>query len=714
MCGIGGILRITPPGEAHEPIPEAWLDAIDEAIKWRGPDGAGRFRDKVVKPDGTTVEVALVHRRLSIIDIEGGAQPMVRGGGADGSGQDLIALVFNGCIYNHRALRAELEAGGCRFESDHSDTEVIAQTASQLKSLKRPIDGDDDKEYQPYAELDGMYAAALWDRRSALLVLMADQFAEKPLFVWQAGDQRLCAFASSPTAFLELSRHGVVHRAEMSRWRIALAEWIALGSYMIPPCKSITQCQWEDGPLIAANAPEQPRGTRIANWSLSVLVAATAILFPTTAAVVLSLLLLLCLFALVAVQRQRRRVGIRSTDNLDHLLEAAVVERLEADVPLGCFLSGGIDSSLIALYAKKSLGRLTTLCVRMPDDRYDESTHAQRVAEHLGTDHITLDVETSAADDLVHLIGLMGLPFGDSSLLPTYWLCRAARKHVKVALSGDGGDELFMGYERYRAARWLPLARLVAWAMPRDAGDHPDPTARDAKEARFWNAARGVGYTDLVSIFPSEMQRELFSGPRTVKGRTSRPSSQFLGRGQARRFDLEHYLPADLLRKTDTASMAAGLEVRCPFLDKQLAAAARATPVSTLMRGNTAKAMLRELAAKHLPAEIVNRPKQGFAIPISEWFRSDFGDLRTCLLDHLSGERPFGFVHDELGINMAYVRRLIDEHWAAGGLTPLHTTQAVRRHDHGQRLFALLSLSIWVRQQERAERGGERVMEARG
>lgn len=377
-------------------------------------------------------------------------------------------------------------------------------------------------------------------------------------------------------------------------------------------------------------------------------------------------------------RRIRRRVS--GPDHLGALLSASVAERLEADVPLGCFLSGGIDSSLVAHYAKQHLGRLTTLCVRMPDPRYDESVHAERVAKHLGTDHITLDVEPAAAEDLQLLIGNLGLPLGDSSLLPTYWLCKAARKHVKVALSGDGGDELFCGYERYRAARWLPWLRPIAWAIPLSKYDERDPTSKDAKIARLIRAARGKGYTDLLAIFPSELRRKIFK----ARGRECE-KSRFLGRGQARRFDLRHYLPGDLLRKVDTASMTAGVEVRCPFLDNQVVDAALATPIRTLMRGNSPKALLRELAARHLPPEIAARPKQGFAIPVGEWFRTDFGGLKTLLMDTLASSEPFGFAGEALGINMPGVRSMVDEHMAGG-------------RDHGQRLHALLVLAIWSRQ----------------
>jgi asparagine synthase (glutamine-hydrolysing) len=381
---------------------------------------------------------------------------------------------------------------------------------------------------------------------------------------------------------------------------------------------------------------------------------------------------------------------IRSIDHLDDLLAASVRGRLDADVSLGCFLSGGIDSSLIAHYALRERGALTTLTVRMPDARYDESPHAERVAAHLGTNHIVLDCDAeSAAEDLVLIIETLGLPFGDSSILPTYWLCRAAREMVKVALAGDGGDELFYGYDRYGASRYIWLGGLVYPSWLR----RTDPRSKSERLARLAIAARSSNrYWELLAIFQRPDRRALFG-----KAKGCLCADPFLPQHtEPRMVDLGTYLPCDLLRKVDTASLMNGLEVRCPMLAKALAEAAYVTSRRSLTRGGP-KGMLRELARKHLPREVADRPKQGFSIPISNWWRTNFGGLRDLLLDVLAGERPFGRVHDVLEINMDFVRRMLDEHWAAGGLTPMHTSRHVRPRDHGQRLFALVSLAIWSR-----------------
>jgi asparagine synthase (glutamine-hydrolysing) len=394
--------------------------------------------------------------------------------------------------------------------------------------------------------------------------------------------------------------------------------------------------------------------------------------------------------------------------NLESLLEQAVARRLEADVPLGCFLSGGVDSSLIAYFAKKHQPGLMTFSVRMPDSRYDESQYAERVAQQLSTKHRTLDISMNPADDLVRLIGTLGQPFGDSSILPTFWVSRSARQHVKVAIAGDGGDELFLGYERYLAAPFL--AKHWRWLrrLPVSFLHSRQPKSRANKFARLVDMAgdfRLLGVLAMGSIFSVEQLESL--NPSIRPGRWACSSDEdhhsimdtlaSMGVsfepiwpdeavGALRACDLEHYLPNDLLRKVDIASMACGLEVRCPFLDRDLARAALAAPIEQLMPGGQRKGLLRQIARKYLPKEIVDRPKMGFAIPIGEWFRDDNlpargAGMKTLLLDHLNSTEPFGPIQ----LNRKAVQRFIDEHMSG-------------KRDHGQRLFTLLTLSIWARQ----------------
>ena len=634
MCGIGGILRTD-----GEPIPDEWLDAIDARIAYRGPDGRGRFRDRVEidTPDGKRiVEIAFVHRRLSIIDHEDGAQPMVSQRGRNDS-EGLVAVVFNGCIYNHRELRKELESNGHRFETDHSDTEVLIHSWREWK--EKLID-----------HLEGMYAFAVWDREAASLYLARDWFGEKPLY------------------------HGPVYHDHDE----------------VNPCvvfasdaRSITgigEFQWgqDDPPALVDYAT---RYLQLGyGWKLETPYCQQSVHAVRVGQRAKSQA------GRDSLDRTPRPVELHSTDSdtIESLLEQAVQRRLEADVPLGCFLSGGVDSSLISYFARKHKPDLRTFSVRMSDERYDESRHAERVAKKLSTQHTTLEVHANPAADLVMLINTLGQPFGDSSILPTYWVSKAAREHVKVAISGDGGDELFVGYERYMAAR--PVARFhrVLSLLPLESLLGAHPKSRLHKLGRLGVMARefpSLGVLAMESIFTQPQIDQLMGQVRSQPARYTKDEGGVAdARADLRWCDTQWYLPNDLLTKVDTASMACALEVRCPFLDRDLANAVLAMPIEQLIPGGKRKGLLRQIARKYLPAEIVDRPKMGFAIPIGEWFRSDYGGMKALLLDHLQSADPFG----PIDLNRKAVQRFIDEHLTG-------------KRDHGQRLFTLLTLAIWAK-----------------
>jgi asparagine synthase (glutamine-hydrolysing) len=360
---------------------------------------------------------------------------------------------------------------------------------------------------------------------------------------------------------------------------------------------------------------------------------------------------------------------------LDEAIRRAVRERLEADVPLGCFLSGGVDSSLIASYAQEVKPDLATFTVRMPDPGLDESNAAEQIAAALGTSHTTLECGATPAEDLPRLIAQTGLPFGDSSLLPTHWLSRAVRRHATVALSGDGGDELFAGYDRHAAAaRVGPYARLLAHYP---FGPGPGTRSRRARAARLADACRHDGYLDLVSVFPRSMLAQL-----GVEAPAEAPVAWDVGAALAH--DQGHYLPDDLLVKSDSAAMAAALEVRSPLLDARVVALANGAPVATLMPGGERKGLLRALARRRLPAPAMDRPKQGFAIPVGGWFRTDFGGMGSLLGDTLSSADPLPVSALGCAIDLRYARRLLDEH--LGGA-----------RDHSQRLYVLLVLALYAR-----------------
>jgi asparagine synthase (glutamine-hydrolysing) len=766
VCGIAGILRVYDPGEPIPPplvsIPEGWLDILDDSIKHRGPDGRGRFRDRVIRrEDGATVDIALVHRRLSILDHAGGHQPMVSvrkgagviaakrasGGHSSGGGwllyetpddpalhawaeragaprtpsatetyvadDDLIAVVFNGCIYNHRELRRELQAAGHVFTSDHSDTEVL-------------VHGWREWGVHALVNARGMFGLAIWDRGRSNLVLLRDFAGEKPLYFSRPILERNSAllFSSAPTHLEQLATivaldersawrsivlghiqtlesKGVqadcpkfveslspalgvptlklntasisldfwksrVATADQSRPRLSLAKWLARG--------------WDQGTSLTRVGEVTPRNI-VSAFNDDRVSSGNSIIDPHS-----------------ETERIPRRRAL-TPELAEQLLLASVESMIDADVPMGCFLSGGIDSGLIAAMAQRILARrgtrLRTFTMRMPQIRIDESEAAAATARHIDSTHTTLECAPTAAEDLLRLIPQLGVPFGDSSLLPTVWLCRAARSHITVALAGDGGDELFAGYERYRAAMWLDRnARWLSW-LPVAMFPHGHQFSKRDRVRRMIHASRYGGYERLLDVFDATDLRGL-TGAHT-KG--TRYKLSYIDpdkrAGSPGWIDFNSYLPQDLLRKTDFASMSVALEVRLPFLSFDVARHALVTPASTLMPHGQRKGLLKRVARKYLPADIVDRPKQGFAIPIGEWFRSDYGGLRQMLLDHLLSPEPFG--PDSLGINsminMNFVKQMLQEHDDAG----IASIWPWKGRDHSQRLYMLLVLSIWAK-----------------
>lgn len=630
MCGIGGIVRFvssaTPRVPVEHAIPSTWLDAIDGAIAHRGPDGSGRFRAASRDDHGRVVHVALVHRRLSIIDPAGGAQPLLArpDQGADDPTQ--AAIVFNGCLYNHRAVRAELAREGVAFHTDHSDTESLLHAA--LRWGERAAD-----------HLEGMYAAAVWmahgPNRFGRVMLLRDAAGEKPLYLagpFALGDGEVWCFASTIPAIVAWAR---VAGVRMTLDAAALREWLAVGWSERMPWAKVREIGPGETWLVGESTPRHVR-------------------------------------RLGEVDAPVR--GFESAAEVDSAIAACVQARLEADVPLGCFLSGGVDSSLVALHARRALGALHTFTVRMNDARYDESAFAQEAARKIESRHSTIDVQPRPAEDLPLLIERLGLPFGDSSLLPTHWVSRAAREHVRVAIGGDGGDELFMGYERHTLGPLLRWRRLLA-LLPITSLSRNDPKGKSDRLARLVVACRSGSYADLVGIFQSPDLRGLLRGVPRVGVRDD-------GLGDVRLADMRRYLPSDLLRKTDAASMAVALEVRAPLLDRGLAARALATPARLLLRGGR-KGLLREAARMHFAAALVDRPKMGFAIPIGAWFRADHAGLGGLLRARLESSSGLGAAGELLGIDPRACRRLMSEHMQG-------------RRDHSQRLYALLVLSLWA------------------
>lgn len=497
MCGIAGILRLhrpdTPIPPHFESIPEEWLDLLDDSIKHRGPDGAGRFRDRATRPDGTVVDVALVHRRLSIIDHAGGWQPMVHIRHPDGSGEllkpqrfipdhigarskgigiidltgetthvpphvrdadDVVAVAFNGCIYNHRELRAELEALGHRFETDHSDTEVLVHGWREW--------GQDLREH-----LDAMHMHLTWIRSRGMMVSGSDRTGEKPLYFDTDRDSTLFVCSSSPAGLVRLARAVGLDSGEVNHENAY--NWIMRGAWMEPPlhCFAASPRFWGTWP------------TESGEWAM-------------------------CSRASVLPERGSSDFAqpFRTSGEVAETLETSVRHRLDADVPTGVFLSGGIDSGLIAAIASQLTdGAIRAYTVRMPTPELDESLAAAAVARHLQVKHRVLNCAADPAADLVRLIEQLGLPFGDSSMLPSHWVARAAAEEIKVALGGDGGDELFGGYRRHQTSRLLARLHRFARYIPTGLLPQRRPKDRTTELSRLIHAAISEGYLDLQNIF---------------------------------------------------------------------------------------------------------------------------------------------------------------------------------------------------------------------
>lgn len=682
MCGIAGIIRIHDPKEGDPPahldaIPEAWLDTLDESIKHRGPDGAGRFRDRATRDDGVIVDVALVHRRLSIIDHEGGHQPMVHDGErlrpdltyqpgetpiiASEIEPDLplVAVVFNGCIYNHRELRKELEAEGHVFETDHSDTEVL-------------VHGWREWDNQLADRMDSMHAVAIWKRERAEFDLSRDLIGQKPLYAFEVSTELKSHIFSSEASAI---RHLV-------KTLYPRGNKIDIG-YNILTCDMDIWLRFGWGYDMQAYY-----GREIANNETAKLIAYQACEFnPPVAEAMYIRSLLEPSNELSSDDLPERGSYELTAETTDSLIQNAVTSCSDADVPMSLLLSGGVDSGLLAGVSAKLGTDITAVTVRMSDSRYDESETATEIAKHTGLKHQIIDCDPNPADDLTRLIHQLGLPFADSSLLPTYWACKAASEVSKVAIGGDGGDELFAGYSRHTVSCNNLSLKLAAMILPWKALPSRDPKSVSSKLGRLLRASKHLGYPELLSIFDTEMLTELMGGPKGMGANLFDSGSIDLPA-----YDFLYYLPQDLLRKADTASMAMPIELRAPLLSRSITTACLATSLDILMPKGERKGLLKQVARKYLPDHIVDRPKQGFAIPIGEWFRTDYGSMRTLLYDHLESADPFpGLAEAGVNINMDFVRRMLREHDAAGEKSnnPWHG------RDHSQRLYMLLVLSIW-------------------
>jgi asparagine synthase (glutamine-hydrolysing) len=622
MCGIAGVVTFDGSSVSPEEV-----ERIGRSLRHRGPDAEGAYQDTSAAPG-----VALVHRRLSIIDLSQVAdQPMAN---EDGS----VQVLFNGEIYNFQALRRELE-GRHAFRS-HGDTEVIAHGYEERGDAILPA-------------LDGMFAVAVWDRRRRRLLLARDHFGKKPLYYWH--DHRRLVFGSEIKALLAA---GVPAQLNEDR----LGEFLAFGYVPTPHTlfQGIRKLPPASSLVVDAAGVHEPTPF----WDLSFPPAgeAKAVSLPDAAA------------------------------RVRELLTEAVRKRLMADVPLGILLSGGVDSSAIAaLAAQLTPGRVKTFTMGFEGDAfYDERPHAERVAQHIGTEHHSAVARPQASALLDRLLDHFDEPFGDSSALPTYLVAQEARRHVTVVLNGDGGDETFAGYDRFRAALMaerMPLAarRLLRALVPLvPNGPHYHSFTRRAR--RFAEKAV-LPFDERIfawnSFFDLPGLRALDAGTLGGRDRVLGSVRDALARCEGRSalsrllyLNARTYLLDDLLPKMDRMTMANGLEARSPLLDRALMEYVASLPDEFKRSGARGKVVFKEAVAPLLPASILQRRKQGFGVPLGAWFR---GDLRVLAEDTLLANPRLG-----RWIRVDTVRRLFADHQAG-------------RIDLGQQLWMLVMLESWLR-----------------
>jgi asparagine synthase (glutamine-hydrolysing) len=567
MCGIAGFFGA---GD------EATLRRMTARIAHRGPDDDGFL----VEPDRG---VHLGFRRLAILDIAGGKQPMTTADRA-------LTVVFNGQIYNFAELRRELTQRGARFVTDHSDTEVLLHGWRQW--------GDDLPN-----RLNGMWAFAIYDRRAHSVFFSRDRFGKKPLFYFAGAN--VFAFASELTALRE---HPAVSGVSSQR---ALRKYFAYG-YVPAPLTFLE------------GVAKLPAGHSM-----------TLDLTTLTHRVVRY-------WQYQPTPQQDTRAEGEWVEEFRARLDAAVSRRLVADVPVGCFLSGGIDSSTITALAMRHAGkdRIKAFSISFEEASFDETRYARRVAEHVGADHQieTMSVQR-ALDILPDLAARWDEPIADSSMLPTYLLCQHARRQVTVALGGDGADELLAGYDPFRALRYArAYAKLVPKPIHRAisliAARLPVSHRYMSFDFRVKRTLRGLDFPAhlwlpvwMAPLARSELD-ELFSAPLDLDDVYSEAIDAWdhcdtndpIERTVA--FYIRLYLQDDILVKVDRASMLHSLEVRAPFLDCELVDFLRRLPTRMKLRNGTSKWILRQCAQSLLPKEILTRSKQGFAVPIGQWFRN--------------------------------------------------------------------------------------------
>lgn len=626
MCGIVGILA--PRESRRSAHTTALLEDMTSAMRARGPDGSGVWVDE-------QTGIGFGHRRLSVLDLTAhGAQPMESSSGR-------YVITYNGEIYNHPLLAAELESKGTRLRG-HSDTEVLVEAIDSW-GIDRTLE-----------RIDGMFAFGVWDRDQRVLTLARDRMGEKPLYYGTLGVGEV-VFASTLDA---LRRHPAFDK-ELDRNALAL---YFRHKYVPAPWSIFEGIQkLEPGHAVSIGADGVIREPR-AYWSFFDVVG-RGVTFDGSAQ--------------------------DAVDELERLIRESVRQRLVADVPVGAFLSGGIDSSAVVAVAQQvSSEPVRTFTIGSASADYDESSDARRVANHLGTDHTELMVSDSDALATVERIGaIWDEPFGDSSQVPTILVSELARRDVTVALSGDGGDELFLGYNRYS---WVPAiwnrigtipvrARRVATRLgarvPNEWWERPAALLPRSRRPRML----GLKMAKVLDIVDSEAPEDVFhrltshwkdpervvygsTEPPTVHTDPTRwPNTSGIAEHMAA-IDAVTYLPDDILTKVDRATMSVSLEGRIPLLSREVVEFAAGLPVQIRLREGTSKWPLRQVLGRSVPSGLFERPKSGFGVPIEDWLRGPLREwaesrLRTPAVDDLLGSALVNEAwrdHQARRRNMAY------------------------------------------------------------
>jgi asparagine synthase (glutamine-hydrolysing) len=629
MCGIAGFVE---PSSVSSPLgaerSRALAHRMCDVIRHRGPDDEGVWVQACA--EGQRDGVALGMRRLSIIDLSTGHQPIHN---EDRS----VWIVFNGEIYNFHELRAELERAGHAFYTA-TDTEVIVHAYEQWGT-------------RAIGRLRGMFGLAIWDGRSKALIIARDRIGIKPLHYAELNGRlyfgseikSLLCVPDLPRdldldaldhylSFLYTPRDGSIFRAIKK----------------LPPGHLLT---WKDGRVEVERYWQLPAQESFTGSEQDAIL------------------------------------------QLREVLCGAVRSHLISDVPLGAFLSGGVDSSLVVgLMAETSGVRVKTFSIGFDDPAFDELEHARRVAQHFDTDHHEFVVKPDGVSILDNLIGHFDEPFADSSAIPTWYVSEMARRHVTVVLSGDGGDELFGGYDRYtphprvvRFDRYSPRALRYVAAI---AGARLPHGVRGKNFLRHVARDQHRRYLDAIRFFsadekPALLSRDILDAlegpdPETRLARHFERYVELPWPSQMMRFDAETYLPEDVLTKVDRMSMAHSIESRVPLLDNEVIGFAATLPAAFKVKNGRGKHVLKEVAATLLPRDILDRKKQGFGVPLGTWFRGNLRELfADTLLSPASLQRGY--------FRQAFVRQLVDEHVSG-------------KRDHTLRLWQLVVFERWHRQ----------------